>query len=71
MSNGKSENPDPLAEMILDLNARLADVEKAWGDLRVLVMTLAEATGYELELVERQGGLIGAKWSRKSKLVTL
>lgn len=59
---------DGLAEMILDLNARLEQLE---GDRRVtnhLLRSLADAAGYELETSEVDGG-IEAKWVGKSRLV--
>ena len=71
MSKDKAENPDPLAQMIVEMHERIENLEQDRRVLNSLVRTLAHELGYELVTKEQDWGKIVASWERRSPLVGL
>ena len=71
MSKRKEGEPDPLAEIILDIHGRVERLEQGRRVTNSLVRTLAAEMGWELVVKEQGGGKLVASWERKSGLVTL
>jgi hypothetical protein len=64
-------NVDPLAELILDLAARVEKLEEDRRITNSLIRTLAGECGYKLKLTKQGGGKVKAEWEKTSGLVTL